>query len=441
MANRQLAEEMLRFIENSPVAFFAIDEVEKELASAGFEELSEQRAFRLEKGKSYYVKRNGSAIVAFRIGEKLTEDYGFHIIASHSDSPTFKIKPNPDAKKDAYNQVLVEGYGGMLCSTWLDRPLSVAGRVFVREDGGVRMRKLHIRRDILMIPNLCIHFNRDANSGYAYNIASDLQPFLSQDGDGTPFIDLICSELSISRVQIVNFDLYLYNRERMSLWGKDQEFISAPRLDDLECAFTSMRGFLSGYNPCDINVLFIADNEEVGSKTAQGADGDFLSSVLSRIHLGLGFPEVSLPGVYASSMLISADNAHAVHPNHPEKSDGVNKVYMNRGLAIKFNASQSYTSDGFSASVFQELCVRAGVPYQFFTNRADLRGGSTLGNIALSHASMTAVDVGLPQLAMHSSFETAGAKDLDSAVAVFSLFYSVRIEKDGMNFRLVSQLS
>lgn len=420
---------LCEFLNASPVSFYAVKNVSDYLLDNGFKQLDESKDNEFKAGEKYFFKRNGSSLVALDIGENVNKkNCAFHIIASHSDSPCFKLKPECDGKTDIYNKVNVEPYGGMLCSTWLDRPLGIAGRVMVKENGKIVTKLVNFDENLLLIPNMCIHFNREANTGYSYNMASDMQAYIGQELEDRPVKDLLIKKLSIKEEDILNFDLYLYNHEQAIVWGQNKEYISSPRLDDLECVYLSTQALASSRNANAINVVYISDNEEVGSSSRQGADGDFLLSIINRVIESFGCSSADLGRITANSFLVSADNAHAVHPNNPGMTDSNNKCYMNKGIAIKFNASQSYTSDAVSSSIFQEICYQANAPYQFFTNRSDKRGGSTLGNILLSHLSFRSVDIGLPQLAMHSSFETAGAKDISYALAAFRKFYSSEIE-------------
>ena len=423
--------DLISFINESPNAFFAIDNAKKELLKAGYIELNESSPNKIKKGDKIFFIRNETTLVALNIGKKA--NHSFNAIASHVDSPSFKIKPESDSKTDIYNRINLAPYGGMLASTWLDRPLSIAGRVLLDKGDSIESTLINLKDLTVLIPNLCIHFNREANNGYAYNMAIDLQAFISQEKEGEPLKDLLAKRLKVSKEEIINFDLFVYNKEEGINWGIDKEYISSPRLDDLECVFASLKAFKENDNDKSINVLYLADNEEVGSSSRQGADSDFLKSILTRTCRDLGFDyEQSI----ASSFLISADNAHAVHPNKANITDADNKAYMNKGIAIKFNAAQTYTSDALSSAIFQKICKRANAPYQFFTNRSDIRGGSTLGNILLNHISFNSVDVGLPQLAMHSSFETSGSKDLIYAIKAFGEFYSSSIVIDGDKYKI-----
>ncbi len=433
-----LAREMLDFIDASPVSYFVIENAKKMLVEHGYSRCYENKANEVKPGDKIYFKRNGTCLLAFNIGKNVRKDrLGYHIVISHCDSPSFKLKPNAEGKSDVYNKINVEPYGGMLCSTWLDRPLSAAGRVLVKEGNKIITRLVNIDEDLLMIPNMCIHYNRTANNGYAYNMATDMQPFYAESIEGGSFYKILAKAVGVEEGNILNFDMFLYNRQKGLIWGQNNEYLSSGRLDDQECVFTSLKAFLESENDDVINVLFIADNEEVGSESRQGADSDFLDVVTTMISRSLGLDNPLL--ARANSFMISADNGHAVHPNNPGMSDPSNRIYMNKGIGIKFNASQRYTSDGISSSLFQYLCDEEGVPYQFFTNRSDLRGGSTLGNIVLSHMSMYAVDVGLPQLAMHSSYETAGVKDVYYAYKAFKKFYSTDIRIKDSSFEIVDK--
>ena len=429
-----LGYELVNFINNSPVSFFAIENVKRLLTDNGYLELLENKPYDVKPGDKIFFLRNGSSLVALNVGRNVTPDnISYHVIASHSDSPCLKIKPESDSKSDIYNRLNVEVYGGLIASTWLDRPLGIAGRVIINNEEGLESRLINLEDNLVMIPNLCIHFNRDINSGYNYDRSVDLQAFVGQELEGQPLRDLLAKNLRVEKKDIVNFDLYLYNHEQGYIWGSKKEYVSSSRLDDLECVFTSSKAFANSSNDNAINVLYIADNEEVGSMSRQGADSDFLEGILRNISAKLGG---NYQNSIANSFLISADNAHAVHPNKPSISDPNNRPYMNKGIAIKYNAAQSYTSDAISGAIFQRICENVDVPYQFFTNRSDIRGGSTLGDILLSHLSFLSVDVGLPQLAMHSSFETTGTIDIKYAFKAFKEFYSSNIEINGNRYKI-----
>ena len=418
----ETAEKLLAFIRKSPTAFHAVDTMRKTLADQGFQELSEKDYWKLTPGGRYMVTRNNSALIAFSIPEDAPRR--FHIMASHSDSPTFKITENPEITVEkAYVKLNVEKYGGMLMSPWFDRPLSVAGRVIVSEGGEIREKLIDIDRDLLMIPSLAIHMNREVNSGYSYNPQKDLLPLYGTAGTEETFSKTLAEAAGVREEEILSHDLFLYSRTRGAVWGAEKEFISAGRLDDLQCAFASMEGLLSGEKKKSIAVHCVMDNEEVGSGTKQGAASTFLKDTLLRINSGLGRTYEEYLMSLADSFMISADNAHALHPNYTDMADPVNRPLLNKGIVIKYNANQKYCTDAVSAARFKELCNRAEVPYQTFVNRSDMAGGSTLGNISNTQVPVNTVDIGLPQLAMHSPYETAGVKDTLSLVKAAELFF------------------
>ena len=433
---RKISQEMTEFLKECPTAFHAVEKIRKELEDNGYERLRENEEWEIKPGGKYCAMRNDSSIIAFSIGEK-PENYSFNIAASHSDSPTFKVKENAELEvKKKYMQLNTEGYGGMLCATWFDRPLSVAGRVIVKEKDHFVTRLVNIERDLVMIPSVAIHMNRTINDGYAYNKQVDMLPLFggaeSKKGD---FRKLIAEAAGVSEEYVYGSDIYLYNRQEPSVWGVRGEFISSPHLDDLQCAYASLKGFLEGQQEESVNVYACFDNEEVGSGTKQGAGSTFLYDTLRRINMGLGKPEEDYYRAVAGSLMLSADNAHAVHPNHPEKTDVENCVYMNEGIVVKSHAGQKYTSDAVSIALFRDICEKADVPVQFFANRSDEAGGSTLGNISSAKVSLNAVDIGLPQLAMHSAYETAGVKDTCHMIRAMKQFFSTHFyEKDGSIF-------
>lgn len=426
---QETSREVLNFIEHSPSCFHAVEQLSQMLDQAGYQRLKECDGWTLEQGGKYYVTRNGSSIIAFHVGQQL-DNYHFQITASHSDSPSYKVKEKAELKgKGGYLQLNTEGYGGMICSSWLDRPLSLAGRVLVRQGNVVETRLLNIDRDLLLIPNVAIHMNRDVNSGMKYNQQVDMLPLFSAGECGeNSYYELIAQELGVNPEDVVGCDLYLYPRVAPSLWGAKEEFISSPRLDDLQCAYTSMKALVDSHNPHGVNVCCCFDNEEVGSGTKQGALSTFLRDVLQRVHAALGHAPEDYFRAVAKSFMVSCDNAHAVHPNHPEKTDGENCVYMNQGIVVKFSANQKYTTDGISAAIFMQLCKEAQVPVQTFANRSDMAGGSTLGNLSTQQVSLHTVDVGLPQLAMHSTYETAGVKDSAYMVQALTAFYNTDLD-------------
>ena len=415
-------QELFSFIESSPSVFHVIENMRKMLDAEGYEQLLESASWKLKEGGKYYVIRNGSSLIAFRLTR--TDYRGFQMIASHSDSPTFKIKENPEMDVEgAYVKLNVEKYGGMLMAPWFDRPFSVAGRVLVKESGRIVSRLVNIDRDLLVIPNLAIHMNREVNDGYQYNVQKDLLPLYGMNQEKGTFMKQIAEAAGVRKEDIAGQDLYLYSRAKGSVWGAQEEFISIGKLDDLQCAFASLKGFLASENGESVPVYCVFDNEEVGSSTRQGAASTFLQDTLIRINEGMGRSDGEYRRSLAASFMLSADNAHAMHPNYVEKTCPTNRPKLNGGIVVKYSANQKYTTDGAAAALFADLCERAGVPFQTFHNRSDMPGGSTLGNLSGNQVAVKCVDIGLAQLAMHSPYETAGAEDTDSLVRVSKVFF------------------
>lgn len=421
---KNISQQLLEFIENSPTCFHAVQAMTDILSAEGFTELKENQKWHIENGGRYFVTRNGSSLTAFTV--PFQEMKGMHIIASHSDSPSFKIKENPELESEGhYIRLNVEGYGGMIRAPWFDRPLSVAGRVIVKDkaQGGFRSILVDIGRDLVMIPNLAIHMDRQINDSCKYNIQKDMLPIYGDLSAKGTFMKLIADTAGVPEEEILGHDLFLYNRQKGTVWGASGEFLSCSRLDDLQCAFASLKGFLAGKRQEYLAVHCVLDNEEVGSGTKQGAASTFLYDTLTRIHTSLGLSQDDYLIHLADSFMISADNAHAVHPAHTDKADPANRPYINGGIVIKFSASQKYCTDGVSAAIFRDLCQRAGIPVQTFVNRSDMAGGSTLGNISNTQVALNTVDIGLPQLAMHSPYETAGVKDTGYLIRAAEEFF------------------
>lgn len=423
---QRCAKEMLEFIESSPSCFHTAANVAGQLEEQGFQELREDEDWELAPGQGYYVVRNGSSVIAFRLPQGKAK--GFHITAAHSDSPSFKIKDMPElAVEEHYVRLNTEKYGGMILSTWFDRALSVAGRVAVREKEGIAAKLVNVDKDLLVIPSVAIHMNREVNKGVEYNPQTDLLPLFADCSEGRKkdaFMKRIAKAAGVKQEDILGHDLFLYTREKGRILGENGEFVLSPRLDDLQCVFAAMKAFVGSVPSQYINVCAVFDNEEVGSATKQGADSTFLEDTLFRIGECLRLNRSAYLRLVAGSFLISADNAHAVHPNHPEKADPTNRPYLNGGIVIKYHGSQKYTTDAVSAAKLKALCERAKVPCQSYANRSDILGGSTLGNISTSHVSVSSVDIGLPQLAMHSAVETAGVKDTAYAVEMLKVFFA-----------------
>lgn len=417
-------ESVFEFLNRGVSPWHAAAEAAARLEQAGYLRLEESRIWELRAGQGYYVTRNGSAVLAFRVPEGPIE--GWRIALSHGDSPTWRIK-NTAVEKAGYTKLETEGYGGMLMGTWLDRPLTVAGRVVVRTDRGLETRLAYLDQDLLVIPSVAIHFDRTANSGRKWDPQVDLQPLYGPK-DCRRLEELLAQAAGVGKGErVLTWDLCLTTRQKAVRIGPEGEYFMSPRIDDLECAATTLLGFLAGQAPAGILPVWgMLDNEEVGSSSRQGAQGTFLTDVLSRI----------LEGVHASgrvwqmaanSLILSADNGHGVHPNHPELSDPENRPALNGGVVIKVNASQKYTTDAVSAALFTQICEQAGVPVQRFANRADLPGGSTLGNLQGHSISSPMLDVGLAQLAMHSAVETAGCGDAAHMVRAVAAFYEAEL--------------
>ncbi len=428
-----MVNKFLDFLKTSTNPYEAVESVKTILVKNGFKELVEQDDFKLEKGKSYFVKRNNSSIIAFKTPSNF-DSLSFNIVASHTDSPTFKIKPNFELETAGYKKLNTEVYGSPIFSSFFDRPLSISGRVFLSTKDGIAEKLINFNRDLVVIPNECIHFNREVNDGKKYNPQVDLIPLFSQEKG---LYDLIEEEFGYKKEDILSFDLSLYNRFRGSVIGANKELFIAPQIDNLESVFTNLMGFLDAKNDESLNILVAFDNEEVGSETKQGAASTFLVDVLNRIKDSFNLSNEAYQKALASSFIVSCDNAHAVHPNDAGKTDENNKCFMNKGIVIKHNANQRYTTDGNSDAIFKYILKKNNVLFQDFTNRSDVRGGSTLGAISSTQLSIPSVDIGLAQLAMHSCCETAGVKDLEYMVSGIKAFYSSHLtkEKDGYRIR------
>ena len=393
---------LMDFLDASRSVYHTVAYISEILDQAGYTHLPEGDDWTLEDGGKYYITRNMSTVIAFRIPHG--EPAGFLLSASHSDRPSFKIKENGELESK-YIRLSTERYGGMLMAPWLDRPLSVAGRVMVETPTGVKMKLVDIDKDLMIIPNVAIHMNRKINDGYAYNPATDTIPLLGDRDVKGMFGRMIADQ---AQGRILGHDLFLYLRQKSTVWGIEQEFISSQALDDLQCAWACLQGFLQASESGSVPMYCVFDSEEVGSRSVSGADSTMLTSTMMRIARYL---DANLSRMMSQSFMVSADNAHAIHPNHPELADPNNAPVMNGGIVVKFNASQRYTTDAVAAAVFRSVCNRADVPTQTYYNRPDIPGGSTLGYVSLTHVSVPTADIGLAQLAMHSCYETAGVQD------------------------------
>ena len=416
-----IAKDLLHFIDKSPSPFHVSNSMKTALIYNGFIELREEDSWKIEKGNNYVVTRGGTALIAFSVPNENAKS--FHITVAHCDSPTFKVKENPEIKDKYYTRLNVESYGGMNMQSWMDRPLSVAGRVLVSHNGYVVPKLVNIEKTILTIPSLAIHMNRNLNQGQALKVQNDMLPLYGLSSSKKSFMDLVAETAKVNKNQILSHDLFLYCRVPGIIWGSEDEFISAPKLDDLQCAFATFRGFTTGKKEKHISVYTLYDNEEVGSTTAQGAGSTFLYNVLTRIANSLGLSYDESMAMTARSFMISADNGHAIHPSRMDVADPINRPELNKGIVIKYNAQQRYCTTGFSSAIFKNLCMENNIPTQIFTNNSNLAGGATLGNISNTQVAIPSVDIGLPQIAMHSAYETAGVKDTDYLVKAISAFF------------------
>ena len=426
-----MIKRLLSFLDASPVNFLAVKNISEELEKNGFRRLNPQEPLgKVVAGDKFFVTKNDSSIYAFQIGKKALADAGFHMICAHCDSPTFRIKPNAEMTcEGGIVKLNTEVYGGPIMSTWFDRPLTLAGRVIVKGKDAMHPKTLllHIQRPLLQISNLAIHFNRQVNDGMKLSKQKDVLPILGIIHDelekGNLLMNVITGELNIQKEDILDFDLYLADATPACTFGAHNELISSGRLDDLSMCFAGLEALLASQPTDTTQVLAIFDNEETGSQTKQGAGSPFLSYMLKRIALAQGGTEEAYYQAVERAFMISADNAHAWHPNYSEKYDPTNHPMLGGGPVIKFNAAQKYASDAYSASVFAGLCKKAGVPCQRFVNHSDVAGGSTLGNILASSIPLRGVDMGNAILAMHSCRETGSTADHEFCVKVFTQFY------------------
>ena len=421
-----LNQRLFDYIAASPTAFHAVSATAERLTAADYVPLDPSCDWALQAGGKYYLTCNDSTLIAFRL--PAGRPSGFIVTASHSDTPSFKVKAGCERKAGAYVQLNTERYGGTLNATWFDRPLGIAGRVLAAQDGAIVSRLIHPAQDIAIIPSVAPHLNSEANSGFKINLNVDTYPLLTLAGSEGALMELVAAEAGVAVEDILGHDLYLCCRDRGAEVGVKGEFISAPRIDDLACAFGCLEGFLTADRSDAIAVYALFDNEEIGSATKQGAASALFADTLQRAAAAMG---CTLSQLLPQSFLVSADNAHAVHPNHPELSDPYNGPTLNGGLVIKFNAAQRYTTDGVSAALLTDLCRKAGVTLQRYANRSDLPGGTTLGGIATTKVPMRAVDIGLAQLAMHSCYETMGSDDLAQLVRAMTALYGKSLRADG----------
>lgn len=428
-----LSNELIDFLYNSPTAFHAVENIKKILKKEGFEELKESHRWQVNSGGKYFVDKNGSALVIFTVGEESVNFDGFKIVGAHTDSPGFRIKPNPEMISNSYIKLNTEVYGGPIINTWFDRPLAIAGRVCTKSDNPLKPNYhiVNINEPIAYIPNLAIHMNREINKGVELNKQVDTLPILGliteEFEKDNYLLDIVSKQLSIKTEDILDFDLFLYEFEKGTTFGVENEFISSSRIDDLSMAFVGVKAMINSLNSGfkGTNVLALFDNEEVGSTTKQGADSPMLSNILERIIYSMGGNRENFFMNLANSFMISADGAHGIHPNRSEKNDPTNIPYINKGPVIKISANQRYTSDAESIAIFKNICNKANVPYQTFVNRSDMMGGSTIGPISSSQLPIKSVDIGAAMLAMHSIREVMGTKDIEYFENVITEFYKI----------------
>lgn len=432
--NKSSAQKLISFISASPTMFHAVENISQKLINEGFTRLNEWDDWEVARGGKYFTVRNGSSVIAFKVGEG--DPSGFNIFSAHCDSPLFKLKPNAEMETlGHYTRLNTERYGGSILSSWFDRPLSIAGRAVVNTSGGIKTVLINLSDMTVMIPNVAIHMNRNVNEGYNYNPQVDTIPILGSDAAKGSLMKKVAEAAGVKEKDILSTELFVYNKAVGTVWGQGGEYVSSPRLDDMQCAYAGLQGFLAGGNPDTVSMLCVFDNEEVGSATKQGADSDYLETVVERICQSLGKSRAQM---LPQSFCVSADNAHAVHPNHPEYADPTNMPYMNLGIVIKHTARQSYATDAVSDAIFRKICAAVAVPVQTFANRSNMIGGGTLGNISATRVSVNTVDVGLPQLAMHSCYETAGSMDtlyLERAAAEFYRTKIVRTDDGGYELK------
>ncbi len=422
-----MTNELLTFLQRSYTAYHATENAKNLLLENGFVQLKETEDWALNVGGKYFVERNGSALIAFTV-ENL-DGFSFKIVASHTDSPALKIKENPATVSANCVKLNVEKYGGGIWYSFFDRPLKIAGRLVKKTEEGLQA-ETYVSPFNVCIPSLAIHMNRQVNDGFSINPQIDLQPIYALEGETQSF------KTELEESDVLSYDLFAVNADMPYSFGVNDEFIASPRIDNLTSVYASLSALLSHESSSGVCMAICMDNEEVGSRSLQGADGDFVENVLRRIAYALKFDDIEYYKALASSFMISLDNAHATHPNHPEKSDPTNKTLLGNGVVIKSHSGMAYTTDGLSSAVVKSVFEKADVKYQTFFNRSDAVGGSTLGSLALSHTGILSADLGLPQLAMHSACECFAKKDYDQLLNGLNAFYSSVITVDGQNVKI-----
>ena len=435
----QLNDELIAFLNESHNEYLAANAIRNILSKSGFKEIKENETWNLKENSRYFFLRNGNSLVAFVTPYKLNKsEFYYKIISSHLDSPALKLKENPAVSTNFYEKWKVEVYGGLINSTYVDRPLGLAGRLIVKTKNGLETRIVDTKKAVAIIPNVAIHQNRNINNGFIYNPQVDLLPIVGTSEKAHYFDEIISSFLKEDE-EIVSYDLYLYNFDRAQYVGFNDDLICGQKEDDLSSAFLSLKALIdseTNYNESGIKIAAFFNNEETGSLSFSGADSDLLKSTLRRISLSFNAKEDEYLTAIKKSFVLSADNGHAIHPNHPEMSDDKNLCLLNKGILLKFNSNMAYTSDAFTSAFVKTLCKENNIPYQVFFNRSDVRGGSTLGNISISQESILTADIGMPQLAMHSSFETIGSEDTKHMLNLMYSFYKTvfKIDNDKITF-------
>ena len=428
---KKLARELMKFIDESPSAFHAVKTSKDMLNRAGFKELNEGERWNLDKQGKYYFSKNQSSLIAFVVGKGDIQKEGFRLIGAHTDSPTFKIKPKAEIKvENSYLKLNTEGYGGAILNTWFDRPLSIAGRVMVKGKSLLKPESMlvNIEKPLLIIPNLAIHMNRNVNEGYSINKQKDTLPLaglINEKFEEKDYLLNILSEsLKVAKGDILDFDLFLYESEKSCLVGMEEEFISASRLDDLWMVHSGIKALIESKGSEETKVMICTDNEEIGSFTSQGADSSYVTTVLERIALSLSKDKEEFYIALSNSVMMSADLAHALHPNQTGKHDPTNRPVLGRGPVLKSAAAGSYSTDAYSASIFKGICTKLKIPNQSFVNRSDMRGGTTIGPMMASRLLVPVIDMGAPVLAMHSIRELAATVDNKYIMELFKGFYN-----------------
>lgn len=424
-------ELLLNTLKVSTSPFHAVKEAKSQLDAAGYVKLEAESAWSLEVNQGYYIDIFGTTLIGFRANDDFLKRPGCRIAAAHTDWPCLRVKPSPEVTSGKYGKVNVEVYGGPIYSTWLDRPLSLSGRITVASPDTPwkpKSQLVDFDRTLLTIPNLAIHMNREVNKGVELNPQTDLLPLLTMIEDSLNqehyFLDLLAEEAGIAKDSILDYEMYIYNREQAELWGLNREFLSGPRLDNITSVQACLSGLLDSSRTDGLDMIVLFDNEEIGSRTKQGADSMMLANILELIYLAFGLDRQTFLTAMLQSFLLSIDVAHATHPNKPEKSDITNRVYLNDGFAIKMSSRQAYSTDSSAIAVIEGIAAKYNIPYKKYANRSDILGGGTLGTIVSAQLAVKAIDVGVPLLAMHSSWETMGAADQKALTDLVRGFFS-----------------